>query len=305
MTVRSLQHVALAVPDPAVGRKFYQEFGLEAREEGRRIIMRCHGRDQDQMVLLEAPSRKLHHLCFGTRADLLPGLKRRIEDGSVRLLDPPREHPADGLWLRDPDGVLINVRAVEPAPPLGGPEWRINTPGHYTRLGARGCPPRDTSVRPRRLGHTLRFTPDINPQIDFYTRVLGLRLSDRARDIVAFLHCEGGSDHHVLAFLKSDRPGYHHASFEVANIDEIGFGASRLLDKGYGYGWGMGRHVLGSNFFFYIRDPWHGLAEYFCDIDYIPAEVKWEAQDWPPQDALYAWGPNVPEDFGKNFELGG
>jgi hypothetical protein len=30
--------------------------------------------------------------------------------------------------------------------------------------------------------------------------------------------------------------------------------------------------------------------------------VKWDAQDWPPQDALYAWGPNVPEDFGKNFE---
>jgi len=44
MTVRSLQHVALAVPDPAVGRKFYQEFGLEAREEGRRIVMRCSRR---------------------------------------------------------------------------------------------------------------------------------------------------------------------------------------------------------------------------------------------------------------------
>jgi hypothetical protein len=90
----------------------------------------------------------------------------------------------------------------------------------------------------------------------------------------------------------------------VANIDEIGFGASRLLDKGYGYGWGMGRHVLGSNFFFYIRDPWNGLAEYFCDIDYIPPDVKWEAQDWPPQDALYAWGPQVPADFGRNFEGG-
>ena len=138
MTVRFLQHVALAVPDPAVGRTFYQAFGLEAREEGRRIVMRCHGRDQDQMELLEAPTRKLHHLCFGTRGDLLPGLKRRVEDCGVRLVDPPREHPANGLWMRDPDGVLINVREVEPAPALGGPEWRINTPGHYTRLGARG-----------------------------------------------------------------------------------------------------------------------------------------------------------------------
>jgi len=159
-------------------------------------------------------------------------------------------------------------------------------------------------VRPRRLGHTLRFTSDIDRQIDFYTRVLGLRLSDRSRNVVGFLHCEGGSDHHILAFLASDRPGYHHASFEVANIDEIGLGASRLLDKGYGYGWGLGRHVLGSNFFFYIRDPWNGLAEYFCDIDYIPADAQWDTRDWPPQDALYAWGPHVPDDFARNFEGG-
>jgi len=32
--------------------------------------------------------------------------------------------------------------------------------------------------------------------------------------------------------------------------------------------------------------------------------MKWDAQDWLPQDALYAWGPKVPEDFGKNFETG-
>ena len=82
MTVRSLQHVALAVPDPSAGRRFYEAFGLEAREEARRIAMRCHGRDQDQVVLLEAPRRRLHHLCFGTHAELLPGLKRRIEDAT-------------------------------------------------------------------------------------------------------------------------------------------------------------------------------------------------------------------------------
>ena len=305
MTIRSLQHVALAVPDPAAGRRFYEDFGLEAREEGRRVAMRCHGRDQDQIVLLEAPRRRLHHLCFGTHADLLPGLKRRIEDAGARLLDPPREYPSEGLWLRDADGVLVNVRAASPAPALPAPEWRINSPGHYTRLGARGCPSRGIAVRPRRLGHTLRFTPDIDRQIDFYTRVLGLRLSDRSRNVVAFLHCEGGSDHHVLALLASDRPGYHHASFEVANIDEIGIGADRMLAKGYGYGWGLGRHVLGSNFFFYIRDPWKGLAEYFCDIDYIPADARWDTRDWPPEDALYAWGPKVPDDFAQNFEAAG
>jgi catechol 2,3-dioxygenase-like lactoylglutathione lyase family enzyme len=302
MSIRSLQHVALAVPDPAVGKQFYTDFGLEARDDGNRVVMRCHGRDQDQIVLVEGPRKQAHHVCFGTRPELIDGLKKRLEQDGTKLLDAPNETPADGLWFRDRDGLLVNVRVAEPAPWLEAPEWRINTPGHFTRLGKRGYPDRATKVRPRRLGHTLRFSPNFAKQIDFYTRVLGMRLSDRSQDIVAFFHCEGGSDHHVFGFIASDKPGFHHASFEVANIDEIGLGACHLLDKGYHDGWGFGRHVIGSNFFHYVRDPWNSLVEYFCDIDYIPADMDWQARNWAPEDALYVWGPNVPPDFGANFE---
>lgn len=302
MTVRSLQHIALALPDPLVGKQFYSDFGLEAREQANKIIMRCHGRDQDQVVLVEGRKRRLHHVCFGTKPELIGGLKQQLEGYGTQLLDPPDETPAEGLWFRDPDGLLINVRVAEPAPWLHAPEWRINTPGRYTRLGRPGYPARDMLVRPRRLGHALRFTPNFERQIDFYTRILGLRLSDRSRDIVAFLHAPGGSDHHIFGFIAGDRPGFHHASFEVANVDEIGVGATRLLDKGYRNGWGFGRHVIGSNFFHYVRDPWNSLAEYFCDIDYIPADMNWQATDYPPEDSLYVWGPKVPEDFAANFE---
>jgi hypothetical protein len=85
-------------------------------------------------------------------------------------------------------------------------------------------------------------------------------------------------------------------------VDEIGMGACRLLDKGYRDGWGLGRHVIGSNFFHYVRDPWQSLVEYFCDIDYIPETAEWKPTNYPPEDALYVWGPKVPEDFGVNFE---
>ena len=302
MTIRSLQHIALAVPKPVVGEKFYTDFGLVGRETRNGIEMRCHGRDQAQVILIEGPKRAMHHVCFGTRANLFDQLKRRIEVSGTRLLDPPNEMPDDGLWLRDPDGLLVNIKVAEPAPWLPAPEWKLNTPGHFTRFGTRGYPSRDSVVHPRRLGHVLRFSPNLNRQIDFYTRVLGMRLSDRSQDIVAFFHCEGGSDHHIFGFIASDRPGFHHASFEVANIDEIGIGACKLLEKGYKNGWGLGRHVIGSNFFHYIRDPWNSLVEYFTDIDYIPADQVWEAKDWPPQDALYVWGPNVPDDFGANFD---
>jgi hypothetical protein len=141
--------------------------------------------------------------------------------------------------------------------------------------------------------------------LEFYIGVVGLKLSDRAQGIVAFLHTHGGSDHHVLAFLAADRPGFHHASFEVANVDEIGLGAARMLDKGHADGWGFGRHVIGSNFFHYIRDPWMSLAEYFCDIDYIPADADWQPANYAAEDSLYVWGPKPPQSFGVNFEAAG
>jgi len=303
MTVRSLQHVALAVPDPAIGRQFYSDFGLEAREDGKSVAMRCYGRAQDQVVMVEGPKKRLHHLCFGATPQGLAAAKSRLEQGGVRLLDAPNETPADGLWFRDPDGAMVNIRVAEPAPWRDGKELVFNYPNRYQRVATPGHPSRETKVQPRRLSHVLRFTPDIDRQIDFYTRLVGLKLSDRARSIVAFLRSgEGDSDHHILAFALGDRPGFHHASFEVANIDELGMGGAHMIDKGYRDGWGFGRHVIGSNFFHYIRDPWNSLAEYSCDIDHIPHGVDWKARDYAPEDSLYVWGPKVPDDFIVNFE---
>jgi hypothetical protein len=88
----------------------------------------------------------------------------------------------------------------------------------------------------------------------------------------------------------------------VESPDDIGLGAQCVLEAGYRNGWGLGRHVIGSNFFHYLRDPWMSLAEYFSDIDQIPADGSWTAQDFDPRDALFRWGPPVPDDFGQNFE---
>ena len=302
MTIHNLQHIALTVPDAGVGEKFYTDFGLESREQGNRIAMRCYGREQDQLLLLEGPRKSVHHISFGTRADDLAALERRLQQNGVARLDAPAETPLDGVWFRDPDGLPVNVRIAEPAPWRSAPEWKINNPGNLNRSGTPGYPRRDAKVRPTRLGHVLRFTPQMETMLDFYTRIVGLKLSDRAQNMVAFLHAHGGSDHHILAFLASDKPGFHHASFEVANVDEIGMGACALLDRGYRDGWGLGRHVIGSNFFHYIRDPWMSMAEYFCDIDYIPAEMDWQPTNYPLEDSLYVWGPKPPETFGVNYE---
>jgi len=302
MSIQFLQHYCLTVPDLALGRKFYEDFGLEAEDRGDHLALRCSGRDQDQVLLVEGTRRRLHHISLGTNESALPGLREAINASGTEFVDPPVQVPNDGLWFRDPEGTLINVCSAESAPWAVAPEWRINTPGHYVRQGMRGFPSRDTVVKPRRLGHVMTFTTKLERQVEFYTQVLGLRLSDRSQDIVAFMHCPGGSDHHVLAFLSGTQPGFHHASFEVANVDEVGLGGRQMIVKGYRDGWGFGRHVIGSNFFHYIRDPWNSMAEYYCDIDYIPADMTWESKNWPAESSLYIWGPDVPADFPVNFE---
>ena len=142
---------------------------------------------------------------------------------------------------------------------------------------------RAAAVRPRRLAHILVFTRDISGAIRFYGEVLGLRLSDRSGDMLAFMHGVHGSDHHMIAFVKSEAPGLHHSSWDVGSINEIGIGAMQMADKGFAAGWGLGRHVLGSNYFHYVRDPWGSYAEYSSDIDYIPVDHDWQDADHPAE----------------------
>jgi catechol 2,3-dioxygenase-like lactoylglutathione lyase family enzyme len=147
------------------------------------------------------------------------------------------------------------------------------------------------------------FTADVPKAIDFYSRVLGLRLSDRSGDGICFMHGIHGSDHHLVAFAKSSAPGLHHCSWDVGNINEIGKGAMQMAEKGFQKGWGLGRHVLGSNYFHYVRDPWGSYSEYSADIDYIPSTCDWDAGDYPPEDSIYLWGPELPKDFIINHEV--
>ncbi|HSV46566.1 MAG TPA: VOC family protein, partial [Ramlibacter sp.] len=173
-----------------------------------------------------------------------------------------------------------------------------------SRPGRRGVLGRGEAqpVQPRRLSHVLMFTPDIERSIAFYRDVLGLRLSDRSRDAVTFLHARHGSDHHLIAFASSHAKGWHHSAWDVESLDEVGRGGEQMRIAGYREGWGTGRHVLGSNHFHYVRDPWGSFAEYSADIDHVPAGQAWEAGDYPPEDSLYLWGPELPPYFVQNLE---
>jgi len=168
--------------------------------------------------------------------------------------------------------------------------------------GERAAPEGTERPKPRRLGHALLFSPDVLRQVEFYRRYLGLGLADRSGEVVAFMYSKHGSDHHILAFGKSERPGFHHASFELESIDAIGVAAMHMKSQGHTEGWGFGRHYIGSNYFQYVRDPWGSFAEYFCDIDYIPSGCAWQERNVPAEHALFVWGPSPPPYFFENVE---
>jgi hypothetical protein len=107
----------------------------------------------------------------------------------------------------------------------------------------------------------------------------------------------------MLAFAKSEGPGLHHSSWVVPGVDEVGLGMEQMAAAGFSEGWGVGRHVIGSNYFRYVRDPWGSFAEYSADIDFIPADVEWPAADHPLADSFYVWGPPTPDYFVVNHEI--
>ena len=207
----------------------------------------------------------------------------------------------EGFWIRDPDGTPIQIVVA----PKVSPSVKSQPAESSPAAAGRGAAPSRSNaapVRPRHLSHVLLFTPDVRRQTIFYADVLGLRLSDRSADIIAFMHGPHSSDHHLVAFAKSNSPGFHHSSWDVGSIDEVGLGAEQVKAQGYTKGWGVGRHVLGSNYFYYVQDPWGSWAEFSYGIDFVPADVEWPAADHPAEDSFYVWGPTVPDDFIVNHE---
>ena len=66
----------------------------------------------------------------------------------------------------------------------------------------------------------------------------------------------------------------------------------------------MARHVLGSNDFHYVRDPWGSFSKHPCDIDYIRRTSAGRPPTTSRRDSFYLSGPDVPRKFTINYEGG-
>src|ERR1041384_7548256 len=201
MPITSLLRYALEIPDQTLGEKFYSSFGLtqvSARDEA--VHLRPAPLKAECVALYAGGHKRLHHIALGAPGADYDAVKEALARARVSEIDPPQRGPEGGIWIRDPDGNVLNIRNESAENRPVDVQLATNAPGRVLRRGARGCPSGERS-EPRRLGHVLLFSPDVNRQLKFYTEVLGFKLSDRSRSLIAFVRCD--TDHHNLAFLAS------------------------------------------------------------------------------------------------------
>jgi catechol 2,3-dioxygenase len=129
-------------------------------------------------------------------------------------------------------------------------------------------------IRPQ-LGHCGIYVRDVGKMVDFYTRVVGLVLSDRGMGRgggeLAFL--TGSSAHHHQFVLVSGRAPQgvttvNQLSFKVADLDSLKAVWRRAREKGIGE---FRRVSHGNALSLYFTDPEGNTIEIYVDTPwYVP-----------------------------------
>lgn len=291
MGLHGLGSMTLGVPKVDDARHFYREFGLTETKDA--TFASSDG--GEQLHLVHRPYRQL--VAVSIAVDHSDDIAR-IQAAAAAHDAPVVEHGNGTISLTEPvTGLRLDVAIRGRVSSLPETSPLMNGPGSVVRDAERAPAIfNEGPASPRRLGHVLYTTPNFDASMSFLTDVVGFKLSDSSPGVIAFLRCS--TDHHNIGLIASPAPMFHHSSWQVNDLDEIGRGAQHLLEEDPDRSvWGLGRHFLGSNLFWYFRDPAGNYAEYFADLDQISEDAEWLAREWTGPKALYAWGPPLPPDF--------
>ena len=191
---------------------------------------------------------------------------RRLADGSLETTDDA------GFVL----GFQLSARR-----PIHLPAETINAPGAPAQRPANVVAvSEDAVVRPRTLSHVVYFVPDAAKAEAFYTR-LGFRCTDRFQGVGPFLRPAGTEDHHTLFLIETPpfMKGVEHFTFHMGGPTEVMQAGTRFVNRGYRSFWGPGRHIFGSNWFWYFNSPFGCHVEYDADMDLH--DDQWVAREAP------------------------
>ncbi|KAF0960212.1 VOC family protein [Rhodococcus sp. T7] len=290
MALHGLGKVTIGVPNVDDTIAYYADFGLEHRGGG--VFATRNG--GEQLEIVHTPTRRLVELTVAaddpdditaiTARLTRLGLATRHDGTSVSAVE-----PVTGTRVRVAVRPRIVIEpAVSPTP--------YNGPGRIDRWGRAPFLTRTDPVRPRKLGHAVIGSTDLETTMTFFTDGLGFKVSDYMGDKAAFLRCS--VEHHNVLVMAAPVNFMHHTSWQVDDIDDVGRGAHTMLENNpERHIWGLGRHYAGANFFWYLKDPAGNFSEYYSDMDTVPEDELWSPEVLHGLQGLYAWGPPPPPSF--------
>lgn len=293
MGLHRLTRLTLGVPNVEEVATYYEEFGLRALG-GDRFATLDGG---EQLRLVSSPKRRAVEVGVAVEdADDLDKVSRKLSslgieherfDGSLRTFD-----AGTGV------AVVLEISAKVPSRRnVEADALPIHDGSPSRENGRADCLERpDTDLSPRRLGHVVLGSIDREASERLFIDGIGFKVSDQIKDSASFLRCS--PDHHNLLISSASQQYLHHTSWEVSDLDAVGQAARKLLDADETrHVWGPGRHYVGSNFFWYLRDPAGNFTEYYADMDVITDDELWTPGVWEGAAAHYLWGPTPPGEI--------
>jgi len=279
LEIGPIRHVALFTPSLKEHARFYSDiWGLDqVSETADAVFLRGSSPEQFILSLHRHNTRGLHHIAYAMADEnAVRGAASFLKQAGVRIVAGPQrlDAPGGGFGFRivDPDGRCLELSSDVSTHSTG---WRSK------------------NVEPLSVCHVVNNTPDLQRITDFYTNVLGFRISDWSGQQMVFLRSE--SKHHNISFNAAPHASVNHIAYLVSGVDEVMRGVSNLRKHGIDPAWGPGRHGPGNNIFCYFKDPFGYVAEYTSDIDYIRDESKHVPKVWPRgPESMDHWGIAAP-----------
>jgi 2,3-dihydroxy-p-cumate/2,3-dihydroxybenzoate 3,4-dioxygenase len=292
VTIRDIIQVGVGVPD----RESFESFA-------RNLLGFPVYRSDDEKITYLRPDRYPHRIAV--HRALKPVLQYVGFDvgGREQLADWERKLSSEGIQWRRGSETECAERRVTDFIEFSDPDSHalsltygfepVTDPVRYTR-----------ELRVVGLGHVLLTVADTQRAHDFYTGVLGFRLSDWVNIDehirLCFLRCN--ERHHSIAFapcMPGKAPRLQHVMFEVESLDDVMRSYHFLRTRNAPIGMGPGRHPNCQTVHVYVQTP-GGFA----------VELGWghrrlgdshEPIVYPPGTPVDLWGGDVQS---PEFELG-
>lgn len=302
--VSALAYLVVQRPDIEKAAMFFVDYGLLVdRRENDRIYMRGKT-DAHHILILEKGSACVSRLgLVATKPEL--NTLAELYKLPVKSLGQPQGGYV--VAIKDPNEIELEIVSdLTPLPPI-----ELDAQAVASNF-AREKPRLNTAVRHEiqpqtvhKLGHSLWSVHNIRKTVHWYQDVLGFVVSDfqflkgDPLPIVAFMRCDQGttpSDHHTLGFGLAPDLGHLHSAFEMNGFEEIAIASEWMNHKRYSHGWGIGRHILGSQIFDYWRDDYGDMFEHYADGDLFDASVPAGYHLFHAK-AQHQWGPDMTRNF--------